>query len=344
MHFFRQLLCAGPLAMVAALALAACSDGAPAPTPTPTAVPASPPASPPVGPVAPASPAASGPAPAACPVADAAACVLAGEIQRALQVGDADRLVSAFKGFDLQCSPPPGGGALQPAALCAGRTAGDRVVGYNAGERNGRIDTVSRAALVQLLSKFARGASVSARDDYGDGLPRLFTVAQPAREGCTVPCALLVYSYAERLQANAERYTRRVMAFDVDRLGDRWTVNSVADGGIFPTELPAILAGGQLEARTYAAWSPGGGAAPAATPPGPFAFGQTLRVAGGGAAGCAERRTGPAPAAPVADCLRDGTPVQADLAADVQGQRWWNVRPIGPGTAGGWLPAAQLRP
>lgn len=278
---------------------------------------------------------------------DSTACALATEAQRALQSGNTDRLVNAFRTTEVTCSPP-GAGADPAAQLCAGRAAGEKVSGYRIGMRASSGQVVSKGVLVQFLSKFALNAPVAAQDDYGNAFVRLFTIGNPGRPGCTDNCLVLVYSYIDRLQPGADRFTRRVMTFDIDNSTGAWGVTAVLDGFLFPTEIPALLAGGAFDNRTYRPWNPTDGTKPAISGApaagGPFAMGQTVKVAATSGP-CANRLSAPTQAAAPVECTPSGTPVQVEnTATDGGGVHWWLARPIAPGSAAGWIRADQLIP
>lgn len=327
------LLCLWLVAVVAAGAVA-CGDGS-ADTPG-TATASAPTVAPSITPPAVAAsvtPAAAG----GCPVADASACTFIATTRAALQTGDVEALVAAFEPADEVCTGT-GQGTGPAAGPCRGKTPGEHVTGYAVGTSEGPRQLLGRGALVQFLSRFALAAPVEAADDYGNALVRAATVGVPARPGCGEACLIAVYTYIDKQAGAPVRFARKVMTFDIEKKAGGWKVGAVQDRFLFPPEVPALLSGGEFDGRTYRALAP----AQPPGPGGPFALGQTVKVAADGA--CAERRAAPSPTAAVVDCTPAGTPVQLDNRAEAGGTRYWQVRPIGPGSAPGWLPASALVP
>lgn len=278
---------------------------------------------------------------AACGASDASLCTFAADIETALQKGDAGPLLAALVPEKLTCpaQDPPASDPL--AAVCRGH-AGQPVDAYRTGMRNAQAAYANKETLGAQLAGIAAVAQPALSDDYGTGGLLLHTVGTPGQPDCQA-CAALIFSWVQPDPTQPERLARQVLELDAKPAGSSWQVTAALAGPVLPGEAPALLAGGQLEGRTYR-WFHSGQEAPAglSTIGTGIYFGLEAQVANTGG-DCVNYRVAPGKAGQVTDCIDQGKHVPIlSGPQEADGLRWWKVQSPNSALQPGWIAAQFL--
>ncbi len=264
-----------------------------------------------------------------CPDVDRAVCALAADIEAALVKYNGDEAAKRFVDREVTCQPND---PFSPR-VCDGKTPGTKVRGYDVGRTYSEGTTLDRAALVKLLAGYQSGAIAEAKDDYGEGSVRLYSIGVYANPNCPGGCRELVFS---RVVVDMDRLFREGILFTAEKRDGTWVLRLVLNGLQLGQDIPVKLRGGTLNGVQYRVWNPKDGGKPVGQ--GKFWFGSIVRVKGSG--DCLNFRTLPNKTAPVVECLKDGAQLHligGGGPPDGDGVRWWRVVRLPANTAAGWV-------
>jgi hypothetical protein len=181
-----------------------------------------------------------------CPWGDAS-CVLALGIERALQSGNVDAVVSFTAPRLFICPGAKPDGAGGPFPLCEGAEKDDGRTGLPIGRRYSEGGVINVQGVHDMLQSFIDSINASARDAVGDGKLRLyaFTCSTPAIRFQNVSCAREGIVLSAIVGKDSSQHRELLIFWAVAGLqGKTLPVAEIWDGLILPDEVSVLFKDG----------------------------------------------------------------------------------------------------
>jgi hypothetical protein len=176
-----------------------------------------------------------------------ASCVLGVSIERALQFGNVDAVMSFTEPDFYDCPGRPQQKADEPFPLCDGVPEFTRLEGYPIARRYSEHSIVDAASLRAFLQRFVDSVNPDARDEVGDGRLRLYAFGCPERAPplLNVSCTRLAIVLSGIVGQGEDAHRELLVFWAVGQFrGETLPVTEVWDGVILDDEYPVLFQSG----------------------------------------------------------------------------------------------------